>query len=99
MRRFYKTLNRFKKHLQTDLPVLVYIVKPERIKGLWGECYKTGKRYIIRIAKADWDVMTFVLVHELAHVLCDWSKINTDDYHDAEWGINYAKVWKIYVGE
>jgi len=97
MRRFYKTLNRFKKHLHTDLPVLVYIVKPERVKGLWGECYKTGKRYIIRIAKADWDVMTFVLIHELAHVL-SWNS-GEEEYHGPIFGAAYAKCWKIYVGE
>ena len=98
MRRFYKTLTRLKNKLPTDFPVLVYIVSPNKIKGRYGECYKTEKRYIIRIAKSSWDLMKLILIHEYAHAASDWTQCD-DCWHNEEWGKIYSLCWRIYAGE
>jgi hypothetical protein len=97
MRQFYKVLNRLKKLLPTTHPVLVYIVKPDKIKGRYGEAYFTGKRHIIRIAKGDWHLLKFVLLHEYAH--CLTPNVPEKEWHGKEWGNAYSLCWKVYTGE
>lgn len=98
MRRFYRVLERLKKRIKTDFPVLVYIVDPNKIKGYWGLTTFTGKRYVIRIAKADVNVMTLILTHEYSHCIGDWTS-EGDDCHDENWARNYSLCWKAYTGE
>lgn len=98
MRKFYKTLTKLRKKLPTSHPVLVYIVESEKMKGLWGDCYFTGKRYVIRIAKGNWETMRLILVHEYAHCLSPWKK-KSKECHDEDWGIAYAKCWRVFTGE
>lgn len=96
MRQFYKTLNKLKKRVPTKHPVLIYIVHPKKIKGRYGECYFTGKRFIIRIAKGNWDVMKLVLIHEYAHAACEWIECDDSEWHNEEWGKWYSKCWRAY---
>lgn len=98
MRQFYKTLHRLKKRIPTKYPVLVYIVNSKKMKDRYGECYFTGKRFIIRIAKGNWDVMKLVLIHEYAHAASDWTKCE-GEWHNDEWGKLYSQCWRAYTGE
>lgn len=97
MEEFYTVLHNLKLKLPTKYPVVVKIVNPESIKGSYGQIYRTKKRFIIKIAKGNTDVMKLILIHEYAHALTNI--FNETNWHGEEWGIAYSKCWKVYTGE
>jgi Zn-dependent peptidase ImmA (M78 family) len=74
-----------------------------------GYCYMYRRRIFIRIDKSlsEEDAIE-TLQHEIAHALqtkfwCRYCKASDrdkdrmlDECHDAEWGMNYAKVYSVY---
>lgn len=98
MRQFYKTLNKLRKKVPATHPVYVYIVDSKNMKDIYGDSYFTGKRYVIRIAKGNWDVMKLILIHEWSHCIVR-KNLSHKECHGEEWGKAYSLCWKAYVGE
>ncbi len=94
MKRFYKLLNKLRK-LNPPYPIVVRVVKPHEAFNLWGDCDFDGKKFILRIVKGNVDVMNLILVHEFAHTFT----FNNQDVHGPEWGIAFARCWRVYCGD
>jgi hypothetical protein len=69
----------------------------------FGDCSLVTKgkpHFLIRLKKdMTPDMVLFVLTHEWAHTLA-WTMEHQDFIkdHDAEWGVAYARCWKVVSG-
>jgi len=104
---YYKVIEVMKREL--ELPKTLNIRRIKLKDNYDGICYMWNKRYYIRIdSRLSEDEAVYTLKHELAHVLqrnfwCKYRMADDDKKdamlekaHNAEWGINYAKVYSVY---
>ena len=94
-------------HFLTPYPVKVVVAKspnPFKKDRDYGECYRRGRRILIRIdGSLTWYVAIETLIHEWAHAVSLKHDVlenkRVQGAHDSEWGINLARIYRAYYDE
>jgi hypothetical protein len=105
MKNRYRQYQKLLRILRNECP-LAYPVEVRRValKDLCGVCFRDGRKFLIKINRNMGQNMAIeTLIHEWAHGLA-WNHLHDrmDEKemdrrcHDAEWGVAYSKVYRIY---
>jgi hypothetical protein len=100
---FYDTLRDLREQLKPAFKVLVEFAELDTNVCV-GWCklveYRKKPAFAIQIHSGlTEDEATSVLIHEWAHAISwDMNKTKTPD-HGPEWGVAYARVWRVVSGE
>jgi hypothetical protein len=96
-------VRRLSRRLPLDRPVEVRVVRRIRADanaegGGWGQCDLRDGRYVIWVTR--WrcpGVMRETLAHEWAHAR-RWRSMAAKAHHD-EWGREYARAYRVAIGD
>lgn len=99
-KKFLKIIRLVKKNYPAAYPIRVRTLKKISKDDAYTQFFEGKKPYFrITIKQATYAEMVSSFIHEFAHVLA-WKlshNIETTDWHDSAWGIEYAKIYKYVV--
>lgn len=79
-------------------PHLQCYIRTISLKNLCGQTERKEKKFLIKIHKNQCFALRIdTLIHEWAHALVWFGAETNNEDHSAEWGIQYAKIYRTFL--